>query len=148
MNRFVLKLATVVSFACLSSCFILEGPFGGNVGFVVTTPDYRVELLECRGNHSAQTVTATLIITNRNANARVWIGGSPNSYAIDDQGRRSQPYSSSGVLTDLPTGVPVRVNIERIQPVFHTNMFRHLQFSIGSGEKNQVVFRNVPIIWE
>ena len=148
MKQIVLKFAIVASLACLSSCFLLYGPMGGNMGFMATTPDYRVELIECRGYHSAQMVTATLMITNRNANTRAWVGGSPNSYAIDDQGRRSQPYSSSGVLADLPTGVPVRVTIERIQPVFHTTMFRHLQISIGGGDKNRVTFRNVPIIWE
>ena len=135
-----------------TSCWILTdqprggGPFGSSL--VTTTPDFRVELVECIGNHSAQSVRVTLIVTNRKANQRAWIGSSSHSYAIDDQGRTSRPHSSAGVSTELPTGVPVRVTIERFEPVFHTMMFRHLQISIGNSETNRVVFKNVPITWE
>jgi len=135
-----------------TSCWILTdqprggGPFGG--GFVATTPDFRVELMECIGNHSAQTASVTIMVTNRNANQRAWIGGSSQTYAIDDQGLTSRPHSSAGVSTELPTGVPVRVTIERIGPLFNTRTLRHLQISIGNSEQNRVTFKNVPIVWE
>jgi len=87
-------------------------------------------------------------ITNRGTNERKYIGGSlEGTMAVDIQGNTLKPYSSSGVLTELPTAVPVKVTIDRFGPILPgTPMLRTLRVSIGS-RNNIVEFRNVPIVW-
>jgi hypothetical protein len=135
----------------LSSCAIL-GMGYDNVGILtggLVKGQYRVQLVECLGNASSQNVTAVLAVTNTGPNSRLFIGGSlDGSVAIDINGYTAKPYSSAGVQYDLPSGVVVRVEIPRIEPVRPgTPMFQSLTITVGSGQGNSVRFRNVPIVW-
>jgi hypothetical protein len=125
----------------------------GGLGGVLTggyvKGQYSVQLVECTGNASSQSVTAVITITNTGPNDRAYIGGSlDGTVAIDSNGATAKPYSSAGVMYNLPSGVVVRVAVEDIGPVRPgTPMFQSLQISIGSGRDNTVNLRNVPIVW-
>ena len=112
---------------------------------MVVAPNFRIELVEVVGYTSAQSVKVVLILTNREASTRGWVGS--GSYTIDVNGRRAEVENS--VQVELPTGVPVRVELT-FKPVFNTNTFRHLQFNVWGNydEKNRAIFRNVPIFWQ
>jgi len=118
-------------------------PSGGG-----TTGQFTVVLTQCKGNAGTQDLTVVVTVTNRGTNDRKFIGGSlEGTMAVDIQGNTLKPYSSSGVLVDLPTAVPVKVTIERFGPILPgTLMLRTLRVSIGS-RNNIVEFRNVPIVW-
>lgn len=155
--RLTFITGAILALLSLASCSTLN-PYIGGLGTAMGISDnssgivlgqYQVSLVECIGNASAQSVTAVVIITNRGPNDKQFIGGSlNNTIAIDNYGTSYIPYNSAGVLTDLPTGVPVRVNINRIEPVMPgISMFRLLRVSIGGKAKSSVEFRNVPIVW-
>jgi hypothetical protein len=138
----------------LSSC-ALPGMFGmgyDNAGILtggLVQGRYRVQLVECLGNASSQNVTAILAVTNTGPDSHQFIGGSlDGSVAVDMNGYTAKPYDSAGVQYDLPSGVTVRVEIPRIEPVRPgTPMFQSLTVTVGSGQGNSVRFRNVPITW-
>ena len=110
---------------------------------------FRVQLIECVGNASSQNVTAVMSVTNTGPNAFVFIGGNlDGSLAVDSYGSTSKPYNSAGHQYDLPSGVTVRVEIPRIEPVRPgTAMFQMLRISFGGGKGSTIDFRNVPIVW-
>ena len=135
----------------LASCAVI-GQGYHNLGITtggLVKGQFRVQLVECVGNASSQNVTAVLAITNTGPNSYQFIGGSlDGTVAIDSYGSTSKPYGSAGVQCDLPSGVVVRVEVPRLEPVRPgTPMFQSLRVSIGSGKDNIVNFRNVPIIW-
>jgi hypothetical protein len=152
MKKICLKLSLCLFLAAtMTSCWLIYGPFPNEEGgsrrgltSVVVTPNFRIELVEVIGYSSAQTVTAAFIVTNREANTRGSLGS--GSYAVDHSGRTAN--LQRGVFAELPTGVPVRVELT-FSPVFGTNSFRHLQFNVWGNwdEKNRAIFRNVPILW-
>ncbi len=90
-----------------------------------------------------------MAVTNVGTNSSAYIGGSLNgTMAIDSNGSTIKPYSSAGTYYELPSGVTLRVEIDRLQPVMPgTPMFQTLRVSIGSGNDNVADFRNVPITW-
>lgn len=156
MKRIFASIATVLCTLLLAGCTTLTSLTGiggyNNAGILMggtVKRQFNVQLIECVGNASSQSVTAVMAVTNTGPNAFVYIGGSLNgSVAIDSYGSTSKPYNSAGHQYDLPSGVVVRVEIDRIEPVRPgTPMFQSLDISFGSGKDNTVRFRNVPIIW-
>ena len=109
---------------------------------------YTAVLVECIGNAAAQEINAVLMITNTGFNESHRVGGAVHgTMAIDDRGNTLKPHSNSGYLYEFPTGVPVRVTVERMGPVMQgTLTLRILTVSIGPSN-NIVEFRNVPIVW-
>lgn len=152
MKKILIKTALLLAVtAFLSSCSIL-GMGYGNVGVLtggLVKGQFQVQLIECVGNASSQSVTAVMAVTNTGPNAYVYIGGSLNgSVAIDSYGSTSRPYGSAGQQYDLPSGVVVRVEVPRIEYVRPgTPAFQSLTISFGGGKDNTVRFRNVPIVW-
>lgn len=157
MKRAVLIIGILLGTAILTTgCTTLAAITGvggyDNAGVLtggLVKGQFRVQLIECVGNASSQNVTAIMTVTNTGPNAYVYIGGSLNgSVAVDSDGRTSKPYNSAGHQYDLPSGVVVRVEIPRIEPVRPgTPMFQSLDISFGGGKDNTVRFRNVPIVW-
>jgi hypothetical protein len=94
-------------------------------------------------------VTAIVTVTNNGPNDRRWIGGSlDGTFAVDVNGITSKPYNSAGINYQLPSGVMVRAEIPRIEPVAPgTPMFQTLRVSFGGGSDKFVDFRNVPVVW-
>jgi hypothetical protein len=59
----------------------------------------------------------------------------------------TDPYGA-GINYQLPSGVMVRAEVPRIEPVAPgTPMFQTLRISLGGGSDMFVDFRNVPIVW-
>ena len=129
----------------LGSCGFLHPhvPTGGS-----STGQYLVTLSDCRGNAGTQDLTVVVTVVNKGTNQKRFVGGSSDgTMAVDVTGKTLKPYSSAGVQVDLPTGVPVKVTIERFGPIIQgTPMLRTLRVSVGSSN-NIVEFRNVVIIW-
>ena len=158
MKRPTLIISLLLGAVMFTSCSTYNALMGTNYGTVVgpvtegvVKRQFRVQLIECIGNASAQSVTAMIAITNMGPNAHLYIGGnSDGSMAVDEYGVTSKPYNSAGVHYDLPSGVTVRAEVDRINPVRPgAAMFQTLRISIGSGNKDNIVdFRNVPIVWE
>ncbi len=145
---------TAMAALTMTSCALFGiGGYGGTGGGIgrtaVVNRQFRVQLVECVGSASDQSVTAVLAVTNTGPNTTAYIGGSCNgSVAIDDFGSTAKPYACSGTYYDLPSGVTVRVEIPNINPVRPgTAMFQSLQINIGSGKDNMADFRAVPITW-
>lgn len=140
--------------ALFVSCSAMIPPVGTGRSMRVVTEgtvkgQFRVQLIECIGNTSSQSVTAILAVTNTGPNTHFYIGGSSNgSMAVDSYGSTVKPYNSAGKHYDLPSGVVVRVEIDRIEPVRPgTPGFQTLRVSLGVGDNNIIDFRNIPIIW-
>jgi hypothetical protein len=94
-----------------------------------------------------QDLTVVITVTNRGTNVTRHIGSSASgTMAVDINGNTIKPRSS-GVILDFPTGVPVKVTIDRFGPIMPgTPMLRTLRVSLGNA--NEIVeFRNVPIVW-
>ncbi len=145
--------------AMFASCSTLASMAGGNytgttavITEGVAKKYFRVQLVECIGYASSQSVTAVIAVTNTGPNDHLYIGGSTDgTMAVDEYGVSSKPYSSTGTHYELPSGVTVRVEVDRINPVRPgAALFQTLRISIGSGDRqtNVVDFRNVPIVWE
>lgn len=157
MKKRLLNVCLLLGTVLLASCAALGlGGYGGGYGNAIGTVtsgtvkgQFHVQLVECVGNASAQSVTAVLSVTNTGPNAFKYIGGSlDGSLAIDNFGATSKPYGSAGQQYDLPSGVVVRVEIPRIEPVRPgAEFFQILSISMGGGKDNMVSFRNVPIVW-
>jgi len=115
---------------------------------VATAGNYTAVLTQVSGNAGTQDLTVVVTITNRGPNARQFVGGSTSgTLAVDMLGNTLRPYSSTGVSTELITGVPVRVEIARFGPIMPgTMMLRSLRVSIGTSN-TMLEFRNVPIVW-
>ncbi len=153
---FAVIAITVMAALAINSCTtlaMLTGYGGTGVGIggtVVVKRQFQVQLVECVGSVSGQSVTAVLAVTNVGPNDSAYIGGACNgSVAIDDFGSTAKPYACSGTYYDLPSGVTVRVEIPNINPVRPgTAMFQSLQINIGSGKDNIADFRAVPIVWQ
>ena len=157
LNTILLPVALLL----FNSCSIISQHTGigientnGNVNNRVITSgiingQFRVQLVECTGNASSQNVTAIITVTNIGQNAKMWIGGSTDgTLAIDSYGITSKPQSGSGGLYDLPSGVTIRVEVKKIEPVRpDTPMFQILKINVGSERDNVVQFKNVPIVW-
>ena len=140
-------------------CLFLCALFGGcaflpqiiptiPTGNSASSGNYSVTVTQVTGNAATQNLTVVLMITNRGANSREFVGGSiSGTMAVDVAGNTLQPHSSTGVNMEFPTGVPVKVTIERFGAIPPgTSMLRILRVSIGS--RNEIVeFRNVPIVW-
>ncbi len=108
---------------------------------------YVATLVHCTGNTTEQELSVVLMITNTEFNAEAWVGGYGGTVAIDGRGNTLTPYHSAGYFHDFPTGVAVRVTIERLGKIMPgTMMLQSLTVSIGSSG-NVVEFRNVPIVW-
>jgi len=148
MKKKVFLLTIAVSFLLFNSCaFWNTVVYPSGLGAYAHTDKFSVQIIECFGNASTQEIAVVLMITNNGFNERRWIGSASNTMAVDNQGNTLKPFRSAGVLLDFPTGVPVRVTIERMGPIFAgTPMLRILRVEIGSS-KNIVEFRNVPIVW-
>jgi hypothetical protein len=138
----------------MTSCTILTGT-GGHLGTgvgigstVVVNRQFRVQLVECVGSASEQSVTAVVAVTNTGFNESAYIGGSGNgTVAIDSYGTTTKPYAFSGTFFELPSGVTVRVEVPNIGPVHPGAAFQSLQINVGNGKYNIADFRNVPITW-
>lgn len=155
MKKTIFQINLLLGTMLLASCAALGIGGFGNLGVGTVTSgtvdrQFYVQLIECVGNTSAQSVTAIMAVTNNGPNAYRYIGGSLNgSVAIDSNGYTSKPYNSAGKQYDLPSGVTVRVEIDRIEPVAPgTPSFQSLTISLGSGQNGSVMFRNVPIVWQ
>ena len=143
--RFIFILFAVSTL--LGSCAWLY-PVVQSGGGVSRAGQYTGQIVEVTGNAGNQNVTVVVMITNTGANTRQYIGGSTDgTMAVDVNGNTLKPYSSTGVNTELPSGVPVRVTIARMEPIPPgTPMLRTVRVSIGT-RNNMLEFRNVPIIW-
>ena len=133
--------------ALLGSCAWLY-PVVQSSGGISRAEQYSAQIVECSGNAGNQSVTLVVMITNTGPNTRQYIGGNGDgTLAIDVHGNTLKPYSSTGVNTELPSGVPVRVTIARMEPIPPgTPVLRTVRVSIGT-RNNMLEFRNVPIIW-
>ena len=145
-----ISLRCVISlFLCalLGSCAWLY-PVVQTSGGISRAGQYSAQIVECFGNAGSQNVTLVVMITNNGANTRQFIGGNGDgTMAIDVSGNTIKPYSSTGVNTEFPSGVPVRVTIARMEPIAPgTPMLRTVRVSIGT-RNNLLEFRNVPIVW-
>ena len=133
----------------LTSCYLLypTAPSGGG-GAISRAGQYTGQIVEVVGNAGNQNVTVVVMITNTGPNTRQYIGGNGDgTMAVDVNGNTLKPYSSTGVNTELPSGVAVRVTVARMEPIPPgTPMLRTLRISVGT-RNNMLEFRNVPIVW-
>lgn len=111
-------------------------------------------LIKCQGNAKAQTVTVTLLVTNRAANQRLQF---VSAKAIDDQGDEYPTYDihigSGGIGSTITTGIPVKAVfiIPKVLPA--TKMFRLFsapvyKFDSGPNGETAIDFRNLTISWK
>jgi len=146
-TSFVRSIFFVAVSLFLSSCSLwnIIVPSAGGGAF---SGNFSAQVIECFGNAGNQEITVVLMMTNVGFNEKFYVGGSLNgTMAVDVGGNTLKPHSSTGNLYEFPTGVPVRVTIERISPIMAgTPMLRTLRVNIGTS-KNIVEFRNVPIAW-
>jgi hypothetical protein len=147
---------TATAALMMTSCTILTG-IGGYLGTgvgigstVVVKRQFHVQLVECVGSVSEQSVTAVLAVTNTGFNDSAYIGGSGDrTVAIDSYGTTAKPYAFSGTFFELPSGVTVRVEVPKIGPVHPgATVLQSLKINIGAGKDNIAGFRNVPIVWQ
>ena len=133
--------------ALLGSCAWLY-PVIQTSGGISRAGQYSAQVVECVGNAGNQSITLVLMITNTGPNTQQFIcGNSGGTMAVDVYGNTLKPYSNTGINTELPSGVPVRVTIARLEPIPPgTPMLRTVRVSIGT-RNNMLEFRNVPIVW-
>ena len=110
-------------------------------------------LVKCQGNTKAQTVTVTLLLTNRAANQDVQF---VNAKAIDDQGDEYQTYDihvgSGGARNSLATSVPVKAVFIVPKVLATTKVFRLFSTPVydnsSPGREINIEFRSVSISWK
>jgi hypothetical protein len=146
---------TVMAALVMTSCTtlaMLTGYGGMGVGIgstVVVNRQFRVQLVECVGSVSGQSVTAVVAVTNTGFNDSAYIGGSGDgTVAIDSYGTTAKPYAFSSTHYELPSGVTVRVEVPNIGPVHPgASVLQSLKINIGNGKDNIADFRAVPVAW-